>query len=109
MTNQFEWGAGEYETGEQEYQSMEMPGETYGETYGETPMSGETYGETGSPFNETQEMELAAELLSVTNQGELDRFLGDLVKKAGQAVGSFVRSPVGQALGGVLKDAARKA
>ena len=73
--------------------------------YGET----EAPGMGGSVFNEADETELAAQLLDVRGEHELDRFLGDLVKRAGQAVGTFVRSPTGQALGGVLKDAARQA
>jgi hypothetical protein len=63
--------------------------------------------ETGV-FNESQELELAAELLEITNEAELDHFLGDLISKAGQAVGQFVSSPTGQALGGLLKGAAKK-
>ncbi|MGI8425941.1 MAG: hypothetical protein ACR2M4_04950 [Actinomycetota bacterium] len=66
------------------------------------------YGETGV-FSETQAMELAAELLGVSSEAELDRFLGDLIKKAGRAVGRFVKSPVGQQLGGLLKGAAKQA
>jgi hypothetical protein len=65
--------------------------------------------ESGRIFNEAEEVQLASELLSVNNESELDRFLGDLVSKATKAVGSFVRSPVGQAVGGVLKGAAKKA
>jgi hypothetical protein len=65
--------------------------------------------EAGGSISEAEEMELATELLSVTNEGELDRFLGDLVKRATKAVGSFVRSPIGQAVGGVLKGVAKKA
>ena len=60
-------------------------------------------------FNESEEMELATELLGVSNEGELDRFLGDLVSRATKAVGSFARSPIGQAVGGVLKGVAKKA
>jgi hypothetical protein len=60
-------------------------------------------------FNEAETMELAAELLGVSNEAELDRFLGGLIKKAGQAVGRFVKSPVGQQLGGILKGAAKQA
>lgn len=72
------------------------------------------YGETGwgaepGVFSEADEMQLAAELLEVTSEDELDRFLGGLLKKAGQAVGQFVKSPVGQQLGGLLKGAAKKA
>jgi hypothetical protein len=60
-------------------------------------------------FSEHEEMELAAQLLEVNNEEELDRFLGDLIKRAGSAVGKFVKSPVGQAIGGVLKTVAKKA
>ncbi|WP_431103209.1 hypothetical protein [Roseateles noduli] len=60
-------------------------------------------------FSEAEELELAGELLSVANEGELDRFLGDLVSRATKAVGSFARSPIGQAVGGVLKGVAKKA
>jgi len=65
--------------------------------------------ETGGIFSEAQEMELAQELLSVTNEAELDHFLGDLIRKAGSAIGKAVRSPVGQAIGGMLKGVAKKA
>lgn len=60
-------------------------------------------------FNEGQEMELAAELLEVSNEQELEQFLGDFIKKAGRAIGGVIRSPIGQALGGVLKGAAKVA
>ena len=59
-------------------------------------------------FNENEQMELAAELLEITNEQEMDRFLGDLISKAGRAVGKFIGSPTGQALGGLLKGAAKK-
>jgi hypothetical protein len=58
---------------------------------------------------EALELELASELLEVTNEQELDHFLGGLISKVGKGIGSFVHSPIGQALGGVLKDAAKKA
>jgi hypothetical protein len=66
-------------------------------------------GETESPFDEVEELELAATLLEVTDEAELDQFIGNLLKKAGRAVGTFVKSPTGRALGGILKGAARKA
>lgn len=72
--------------------------------FGENEWSGES-----GTFSEAEEMELASELLSVANEGELDRFLGDLVSRATKAVGSFARSPIGQAVGGVLKGVAKKA
>jgi uncharacterized protein (DUF697 family) len=65
--------------------------------------------ETGEVFGEAEVQELAAELLSVSNEQELNQFIGDLIKKAGQAIGSIVKSPIGQALGGALKAVAKKA
>jgi hypothetical protein len=60
-------------------------------------------------FNDAEAMELASELLDVASEGELDNFLGDLIKSAGQAVGQFIRSPVGQQIGSLLKGALKKA
>jgi len=54
-------------------------------------------------------LELATELMSVQSEQELEQFLGDLLKKAGSAVGSFVRGPVGQAIGSTLKSVAKAA
>ncbi|RZI55947.1 MAG: hypothetical protein EOP37_26185 [Rubrivivax sp.] len=72
--------------------------------YGENEWSTES-----GAFSEAEEMELANELLSVTNEGELDRFLGNLLSRATKAIGNFARSPAGQAVGGVLKGVAKKA
>ncbi|HEY7204166.1 MAG TPA: hypothetical protein VIA61_07720 [Methylomirabilota bacterium] len=90
-----------------------------GELWGEMPAEGEEEGfETGESsetpesqrvFDEVDEMELAGSLLEVTSEEELDRFLGDLVRRAGRAVGSVVRSPIGRPLVGILKNAAGKA
>jgi uncharacterized protein (DUF697 family) len=60
-------------------------------------------------FDEGEEMELAAELLDVANEHELEQFLGDFIKKAGKAIGGIVKSPVFQSIGGVLKSAAKVA
>jgi hypothetical protein len=65
--------------------------------------------ESEAVFNEQQEMELAAELLGVRSEQEFENFLGDLISKAGKAIGGFVRGPVGKALGGVLKGVAKTA
>lgn len=70
---------------------------------------GEWSGEAGTALTEAEEMELASELLGVASEAELDRFLGSLLSKATKAVGSFVRSPIGKAIGGVLKGVAKKA
>lgn len=94
-----------FEAGNYEFAQQEWSGESYGETYGET--FGESYGET--VLTEADETELASELLEVTNEAELDRFLGKLLSRAARAVGSAARSPIGQAVGGVLKGVAKKA
>ena len=65
-------------------------------------------GKTGV-FNEAQELELAAELLEVNNEQELEQFLGDIINKVGKAVGGIVKSPIFKSIGGVLKSAAKVA
>lgn len=72
---------------------------------------GEWSGEGGSNamFSESEEMELANELLSVSNEAELEQFLGNFLRKAASVAGGIIKSPVGQAIGGVLKGVAKKA
>jgi len=95
-----ETGYGQYEYEADEYESGD-------EFEDEGQFSGGMLGE--SPFSEAEEMELAAELLSVTNEQELDQFIGKLLKKAGSAFGKFASSSVGSKLGGIIKGAARSA
>jgi hypothetical protein len=70
---------------------------------------GEWSGEGGGMFSEAQEAELANELLSVSNEAELEQFLGDFLRKAASVAGQAMRTPIGQAVGGVLKGVAKKA
>jgi hypothetical protein len=115
---QAEYGEAQEFAGEQ----FEYPGETevFGEALGEAfemGLQGETYEsqsaettyEREAPLSESEEVELASELLEITNEAELDQFLGNLVRRAASGIGRIVSSPVGKALGGVLKSAARKA
>ena len=91
-----------------EYETFEaFPGSFEAESEGIFGEAGG--GQGGGVFSEQQEMEFASQLLEVTNEQELDHFLGNLIKSAGRAVGGFIRGPVGQALGGVLKSAAQQA
>ncbi|NRR31193.1 hypothetical protein HSX11_13475 [Oxalobacteraceae bacterium] len=60
-------------------------------------------------FSESEEMELANELLSVSNEAELEQFLGSFLRKAASVAGKVIKSPIGQAVGGVLKGVAKKA
>src|SRR5260370_23227980 len=48
-------------------------------------------------FSEAEVLELAGQLTEVTTEVELDRFLGDLISKAGRAPGQVVPSPTGPA------------
>jgi hypothetical protein len=64
---------------------------------------------TGEVFGEGELLELTAELLEVRDEQELDRFLGNLIRKAGSAIGKVVRSPIGRAVGGMLKGVVKKA
>ena len=70
---------------------------------------GEYEGEGEGAFDEVEEMELAAELLEVSDEYELEQFLGGLLKKVKKAAGGFLKSGVGQQLGGLLKSAAKTA
>jgi uncharacterized protein (DUF697 family) len=90
-TAEFEAGLEELEAGDSEF---ELDGEIM-------ELTEEVDQE--SPFTEAEEMDLATEVLSVTNEAELDQFLGGLIKRVGRGVGKFVRGPVGRALGGALK------
>jgi len=71
--------------------------ESYGETFG----TGFELGDETGVLTEADELELATELLTVSNEEELDQFLGKLFKK----VGKIARGP----LGGLLKSVAKKA
>lgn len=67
--------------------------------------TGET---TGGVFGEAEEMQLASELMEVRDEQQLDQFLGTLIKQAGRALGRLVSSPDGQAIGSILKGAAKQ-
>lgn len=58
---------------------------------------------------DSRETQLATELLEISDEAELEQFLGSLVRRAAGAATRFATSPTGQALGGILKDAAKKA
>jgi hypothetical protein len=61
-----------------------------------------------SPFSESEEMELAAELLQITDEAELDQFLGKLIKGAWRGI-KKIGGKILRPLGGVLKIVAKKA
>jgi hypothetical protein len=61
-----------------------------------------------SPFSEAEEQELAAELLGVTSDQELDQFLGRMLRRASTATGRKLRPSVVSALGGLFKRAVHR-
>ncbi|HXO34020.1 MAG TPA: hypothetical protein VN901_16845 [Candidatus Acidoferrales bacterium] len=115
---QLEFGSELSEYGEipelasEQYENVGQLGNIMNEVFGET--SGESF-EGGYqeyqelPLPEVMEDELASELLEIRSDQELDHFLGDLFKKVASGIGAAIQSPVGQALGGVLKQVAKKA
>ena len=102
--------AGEGDFGYETYGEGEILGDIFGEyagtmqeEYGHEVFSGEVGFE--EEFSQNEEMALAAELLSLNSEEELDQFFGKIFR----AVKSAASSPVGQALGGMLKGVAKKA
>jgi len=96
--------------GEAEYEhEHEHEHEYEAEAEAEAEYEQEYEHEAESPLSEAQEMELASELLEVSNEAELEQFLGGLFKKAARGIGNFARSSSGRALGGMLKGFAKKA
>jgi hypothetical protein len=94
--------------GETQYEGpYESEGEGEYESEAEAEGSYETEGEWEGPFSEAEEIALAAELLSVSSEAELEEFLGKLWKGI-KKVGSFV-GKIAKPFSGVLKAVAKKA
>lgn len=83
---------------------MESDNETF-----EFQSEADEVGETGEVIGEDEVERLAAELLAVSSEEELDHFLGGLFKGISRTVGRAIKSPIGRALGGVLKGVAKRA
>jgi hypothetical protein len=94
--NEFEPEMDEFET--DEFESDEFENDEF-EFDGETDLE--------SPLEEFEEMEYAAELLSIQSEEELDQFLGKLIQRAGRGLRKI--GQVFRPLGGVLKGLAKKA
>ena len=93
--------AGPYETGAYEAGPYEtIQGEIIGEALRD-PVTGE--------INVNTEIALAAELLAVSNEEELNQFLGKLVRGIGRGFKKFARSGLGRTLMGALKPLAKAA
>jgi hypothetical protein len=88
--------------------AFQAPGESYESTAG-FEFSGQQEFGNESYENEAEvlEAEFASELLEISNEAELDRFLGKLVGSVVKGASGFIKSPIGKALGGVLKSVAK--
>lgn len=106
-----QWGSSPAGFGEAEGESIAQTSFEFDEAESAVHAEAEdsTYGEAEAVFDEAEEMGLAGELLGVSTEAELDQFLGRLIRRAGRALGQVVRSPVGMAVGSLLKGAARRA
>lgn len=93
-----------YENYEQPYSEAESSDEFEAEAF----EFNEAEAEAEAVFSESEEAELASELLEVSNEAELDRFIGNLLGGAAQALGQPIPRLNANALGGVLKGAARQ-
>lgn len=69
----------------------------------------EQVGDLEGPFTEQEVADIASEMLTVGSEGELEYFLGGLIKKGMKAARKFVKSPTGKAIVGVLRQVAKKA
>lgn len=98
---QGEYGA---PTGEYEAETLQ---EWQGEAYGQMEVLGELIHPVTGEVNAEAEMALAAELLSVSNEQELNHFLGGLIRNAGKAFGKFARSGLGRTVGTALRGVAK--
>ncbi len=62
-----------------------------------------------SPFSEAEEMELATELLSISDDDELEMFLGKLFKQVSRKVRRAVKSPIFRSVMRLAKPLIKKA
>ncbi len=86
------------------FNEAEFEASPFGGAYDEAEF--EFYGETTDDLDEST---LAAELLSVGSEQELELFIGSLLKNAAKGVTAFAKSKAGRAIGGALKQAAKAA
>lgn len=67
------------------------------------------FGDTEMALDEVEEMELAAQLLEITDEAEIDQFLGSVFKKVAKAGGGLLKKAVGGNLGQIAKGLIKKA
>lgn len=76
----------------------------------EFELESEAYGGSdGAEMEEAEQLELAAELLDVNTEQELDQFIGKWINRARKRVGGLLKGGTGRMLGGLLKGVVKKA
>jgi hypothetical protein len=90
------------------FETDEQESEYEGEQALETLLGAEIGEVTGNELHESQELELASELLGLASEQELEQFLGNLLRSTAGATNRFIRSPTGRQLTGVLRQTAKK-
>jgi hypothetical protein len=113
---EFESGAatnGEYENYETNGEYGQEMGQEYGHETGQEfdqEFSGEFSNESYEVNNEEENVlnELTHQLLEVSNEQELNMFLGDLMSRATGAASALIKSPAGQSVGRYLVDFGKK-
>ena len=114
---EFEFEANEFENHENnEWEFEALNHESQHEAYemNEAYETNEAYEmneayETNESTAETLEYELASEMLEVTNEYELDQFLGKALRRASQLARKGLSSQLGSSLGSILKPLAKAA
>ena len=103
--NQGEYYEGE---GEDEYSAQyDLESESDYENDFEDSYEAESdYEFSDSPFSEAEEMALASELLNVSNEAELDQFIGKILRRGFK---TLLGGQLGSQLGGIIKGAAKTA
>jgi hypothetical protein len=107
--------SGNYELPQEAFEYQEA-GEFSSELYGGAPQEAGAF-EMGlqgseafeSPLQENEEIGLATEFLEISNEEELDHFLGGLIRRAGKALGKVARSQLARNIGSFLKPLAKAA
>jgi hypothetical protein len=99
--------SGDFESGDFESEGLGYEGDFEDSFEFEAEFNGEAT-EFGG-LSQEEEVDLAAELLTITNEDELDQFLGKFFRRVGRGVRGIVRNPVFRAVGGMLKGVAKRA
>lgn len=107
LTGESEYEDSEYEDNEYEFEDSEYEDSEYEDN--EYEMYPGSYGEAEGLLSEADEMELAAQLLEVTDEQELNHFIsGKLFKKIKKVVGDVVPASTLSQLGGIARNLAKK-